>query len=127
MKKLLNTLVAFAILCVMAIAFQACSNEKYTVWTETESYSQFVSESGTTIEDGHYVRADITEENWQQIMVPALTNEGKHRWSEAEIKKWLIGCGFGEFEATQQSSWLVMTNHGVLFARDNNVVHMIVK
>lgn len=127
MKKLFNTLVAFAILCVMASAFQACSDEKYTVWTETGVYSQFASESGITIEDGHYIRADITEENWQQIMVPTLTNEGKHRWSEAEIKKWLIGCGFGDYEATKESSWLVMTNHGMLIARENNVLHTIVK
>lgn len=127
MKKLLNTLVAFAIICVMAIAFQACSDEKYTVWTETESYSQFVSESGTTIEDAHYIKGEFTEENWQQIVVPVLPNEGKHHWSEAEIKKWLIGYGFGDYEATKESSWLVMTKHGMLVTREGNLVHTIIK
>lgn len=90
MKRLFNTFITIAILCVMAIAFQSCSDEKYTVWTETESYSQFANESGMTIEDGHYIRGDISEENWQQQIVPLLTNDKKHRWSEAEIKNGLL-------------------------------------
>ena len=98
MKKLLNTLVAFAILCVMAIAFQACSDEKYTVWTETESYSQFVSESGTTIEDAHYIKGEFTEENWQQIVVPVLPKTSLERGRDKEMAYWLWLWGLRSYE-----------------------------
>ena len=72
------------------------------------------------------LKIEITSEQWAQI-APGLTNEGKHRWSEAEIKKWLVGCGFGEYESTKESSWLVMTDHGLLATREGNMVHLIVK
>ncbi len=126
MKRLFSTLVALALLGVTAISFQSCSDEKYTVWTETETYSQFMSEIGSTIDDGYYKKMEITNEQWKQI-APNLTSEGKHRWSEAEIKKWLIGNGFGEYESTKESSWLVMTDHGFLAMREGNLVHMILK
>ena len=126
MKRLFTTLVTFAVLC-LATCFQSCEKEaKYTVWTETETYSQFQSEFNTTLEDGYHIKLEITNEQWEQI-VPNLTSEGKHRWSEAEIKKWLIGYGFGEYESTKESSWLAMTDHGFLVTREGSFVHMILK
>lgn len=125
MKRLLTSLVAF-ILCVTAISIQSCSDGKYTVWTETMTYADFQNSAQTTLEDGYHVKVEITNEQWKQL-VPGLTNEGKHRWSEAEIKKWLIGYGFGEYEATKESSWLVMTDHGFLVTRESNLVHIILK
>lgn len=125
MKKLFITLVAL-LLCVTAISFQSCSDAKYTVWTETETYSEFQTYFNTTLEDNHYIKNEISSQQWEQL-APGLTNEGKHRWSEGEIKKWLIGCGFGEYEATKESSWLVMVDHGILATREGNLVHLILK
>ena len=126
MKRLFTTLVTFIVLCLV-VGFQSCEKEdKYTVWTETETYSQFQREFNTTLEDGYHIKLEISNEQWTQI-VPNLTSEGKHRWSEAEIKKWLIGYGFGEYESTKESSWLVMTDHGFLVTREGSMVHMILK
>lgn len=127
MKRVFTTLVTLLVIC-LAACFQSCEKEaKYTVWTEVELYSQFESETGITIKEGCYIKMEITNEQWEQQMVPLLTNEGKHYWSEAEIKKWLVGCGFGEHESTKESSWLVMADHGILAAREGNRVNMIVK
>lgn len=111
---------------LMTVCFQSCSDDKYTVWTETETYSDFQNHFNTTLEDGYYKRLEITNTQWELIS-PNLTSEGRHRWSEEEIKKWLIGNGFGNDEARKESSWLVMTNHAFLVTRDGNLVYMILK
>lgn len=126
MKRLFTTLFVLIALC-LAACFQSCEKEtKYTVWTENETYTEFQKNFNATLEDGYYKKIEITSEQWAKAS-SSLTNEGKHRWSEAEIKKWLIGCGFGEYESTKESSWLVMTDHGLLATRESNVVHLILK
>ena len=125
MKKLFH-LLTVVILFLTTISFQSCSDDKCTVWTDTESYTQFQSEFQATLDDGYYKRVEITNEQWKQI-APKLTSDGKHRWSEEEIKKWLIGNGFGESEAKKESSWLVMVDHGFLVTRDQNLVYLILK
>lgn len=123
MKKLL----ALFMMAVMAFGFQSCEGGgKYTVWTDTTTYSNFQSSFQTTLSDGYYVRIEISSDQWNEIS-KSLTSEGRHRWNEAEIKKWLIGNGFGEYEATKESSWLVMINHGFIVTRDGNLVYMILK
>lgn len=122
-KRLLILMVA----AVMAVCFQSCEGGgKYTVWTDTATYSEFQSSFQTTLEVGYYKRLEITSTQWAEIS-KGLTSEGRHNWSEAEIKKWLIGNGFGEYEATKESSWLVMVNHGLLVTRDQNFVYLILK
>lgn len=122
MKKFFILLTAI----LMTVCFQSCNDDKYTVWTETETYSDFQNHFNTTLEDGYYKRLEITNAQWEQIG-PNLTSEGRHRWSEEEIKKWLIGNGFGNDEARKESSWLAMVNHGFLVTRDGNLVYMILK
>lgn len=125
MKKLFH-LLAVVVLLITAISFQSCSDEKYTVWTDTETYSQFVSETGTTLGDGNYIKIEIAQVNWEE-MVKSLTSEGRHKWDEATIKKWFISYGFGETEATRESSWLTIVDHGFVVVRNGNIVNMILK
>ena len=124
MKKLFH-LLTIVILLITAFSFQSCSDEKYTVWTDTGSYTDFYNGTQVSISDGYYIRAELTENDWKNWIKNVTT--GKHRWSETEIKKWLIGNGFGETEATKESSWLVMTNHGFIVMRDGNLVYLILK
>ena len=49
MKKLYILLIL--ILFVIAIALQSCSDEKYTVWTETDYYSEWLDAGGFTIQE----------------------------------------------------------------------------
>lgn len=121
MKKIL----LFLSIVLIALSFQSCGEEKYTVWTETETYSTYQA-AGVILEDGYYKRVEITDSQWKEI-AKELTSEGKHRWTEAEIKKWLIGNGFGEYEATKESSWFAMTNHGMLITRTGNLVYAMIK
>ena len=125
MKKLFH-LLAVVVLLITAISFQSCSDEKYTVWTDTETYSQFVSETGTTLGDGNYIKVEIAQVNWEE-MVKSLTSEGRHKWDEATIKKWFISYGFGETEATRESSWLTIVDHGFVVVRNGNIVNIILK
>lgn len=125
MKKLFH-LLAVVVLLITAISFQSCSDEKYTVWTDTETYSQFVSETGATLGDGNYIKVEIAQANWEE-MVKSLTSEGQHKWDEATIKKWFISYGFGETEAARESSWLTIVDHGFVVVRNGNIVNMILK
>lgn len=122
MKKILVIISVF----VTVFIFQSCSEEKYTVWTDTGTYEQFEQSFKTTLYDGFYTKVEFNNEQWEQI-APNLKSEEEHRWSESEIKKWLIGYGFDESKATKESSWLVMTKHGFLVTREGNFVHLIVK
>ena len=122
MKKILVIIAVF----VTAFLCSSCSEEKYTVWTDTGTYAQFEQSFQTSLEDGFYKKVEITNEQWEQI-APNLTSDEEHRWTESEIKKWLIGYGFDETKATKESSWLVMTKHGFLVTREGNFVHLILK
>ena len=114
------------ILFIATFLLQSCGDEKYTVWTDTETYSQFVSETGRTLGDGNYVKVEIGRETWEE-MAKSLTSEGRHRWNEATIKKWFISYGFGEAEATRESSWLTIVDHGFVVVRNGDIVNMILK
>ena len=126
MKNKVYTLFTLIILCFAAFFFQSCSDEKYTVWTETDYYSDWVNAGGTAISEDNYVKVEIASANWPE-MSKSLTNDAKHRWDEATIKKWLIGNGFGEQEATREAAWLSLVNHGMILHHDNNMLHIIVK
>lgn len=125
MKRVFTALGGLLILCIIALSLQSCGEEKYTVWTDTDAYSTYQA-TGVTLEDGYYKRVEITNSQWETI-AKELTSEGKHRWTEAEIKKWLIGNGFGEYEATKESSWFAMVNHGMIITRSGNLVYAILK
>lgn len=125
MKKLF-TFLSTIILFFTALTMQSCSDEKYTIWTDSTTYSEFQASFNTTLQDGYYVRVEINNEQWKEVS-KSLTSEGRHRWDEATIKKWLISNGFGETEATKESSWLALVNHGLLVTRDGNMVYMILK
>lgn len=126
MKNRFFSFLTLAILFVTAISFQSCSDEKYTVWTDSGTYAEFQSAFGTTLNDGYYVRMELTSDQWAQIS-KNLTSEGKHRWSEETIKKWFISNGFGETEANKETSWIVVIDHGFLATRTGNIVYYILK
>ena len=126
MNKKLFPIIAAAFLVITAALFQSCTEEKYTVWTDYCTYSEFQSEFNATLNDGYYVRLEITDSQWEEIS-KGLSSEGRHKWDEETIKKWLIGNRFGDSEATKESSWLVLTNHGFIASRTNNMVYFILK
>ncbi len=111
---------------IMVFAMQSCSEEKYTVWTDSGTYSEFQSAFNTTLDDGYYVRVELDSEQWAEIS-KGLTSEGRHKWDEETIKKWFISNGFGETEATKESSWFALIDHGFLATRTGNMVYFILK
>ena len=126
-KKLLHILFIVT-LAVAAITMQSCkqNDDKYTVWTDTTTYSDFQSSFQTTLGDGNYIKVEIGPTTWEN-MAKSLTSEGRHRWDEATIKKWFISYGFGEIEATRESSWLTIVDHGLVVVRNGNIVNLILK
>lgn len=119
----------------MTFAFIACKNQAddssepeqtYTVWTDTTSYDDFYAFFGQTISDGYYIRNEISPDDWKQIY-PSLTSDGKHNWTQDKIKDWFIGRGFGEKEAEKESAWIATIDHGILAARTQSKVYLILK
>lgn len=126
MKHKLSSLLFFVVIAVTIISFQSCSNPKYTVWTDVESYAEFQKDFGTTLDDGYYKRVEISNSEWEDF-AKNLSTKDANRWDEATIKKWLVANGFGETEATKESSWFALVKHGLLVSRNGNQVHFIVK
>ena len=124
--KMRFTVWLFALLVVL---FEGCSfddEESYTIWTDMGTYSEFQSAFDTTLNDGMYVRLEFTSSQWSQIK-SSLTSDGKHSWGKSKIKDWLIGRGFGDYEAKQESSWLTTIEHGFIASRTGNTVYYILK
>lgn len=117
-------------LILLCTTFMGCPQnldiDTYTVWTDTGTYTEFTTAFGSTLDDGMYIRLEFTNEMWNQIKT-TLTNDGKHQWSKDKIKDWLLGRGFGEYEATKESSWLTTTDHGFIATRTGNTVYYILK
>lgn len=129
MKKNIISILMVVSFWVVAMLLPSCKDkgeETYTVWTETITYSEFQTAFQTTLNDGYYVRVELTREQWE-LIGPNLGSEGRHKWDEATIKKWLISNGFGESEANKESSWFALIDHGFLATRDGNLVYLILK
>ena len=62
----MNKKIIFVFLSFMTLfTFNSCQNnanseDTYTVWTDLGTYSEFQSSFGTTLNDGMYVRLELT-------------------------------------------------------------------
>ena len=125
---------SFVLLAVVGFCFAilSCtipansSEETYTVWTDSSTYSQFQSLFNTTLNDGMYLRLEFTSSQWQQFS-GSLTSEGRHSWTKSQIKDWLLGRGFGDAESTKESAWFATIDHGFLASRTGNTVYYMLK
>ena len=130
MNKIIKIRFVIVMVILFVLSFTGCKTEPddptYTVWTDTITYSEFTSAFQATINDGYYVRLEITNSQWSQIS-PSLTNEGKYNWTENQIKNWFIGRGFGNSEANKETAWLMSINHGFIASRTGSLVYMILK
>jgi len=129
MNKTLKIKFLTLIVVLIALTFIGCETEPndptYTVWTDTISYSEYLSIFGT-LGDGYYIRYEFTSVEWSQIS-QNLTSEGRHNWSESQIRNWFIGRGFGNSEANRETAWLLTINHGFIASRTGSLVYMILK
>lgn len=126
-KTILLFVVSIAILfCFCACQNDASSGPTYTVWTDFVLYSEFTSSTGQTLNDGMYVRAEISNSDWAKASA-TLTSEGHHYWKKSDIIDWFIGRGFGDYEASKEAAWLTTIDHGTIFSRTDNLVYVILK
>ena len=128
----MNKKIIFVFLSFMTLfTFNSCQNnanseDTYTVWTDLGTYSEFQSSFGTNLNDGMYVRLELTSTQQNQVS-PSLTNEGRHTWTKNQIKDWFLGRGFGDYESTKESAWITTIDHGFIASRTGNIVYLILK
>lgn len=122
----LVTIIGLACLCLIGCSNPNNSEPTYTVWTDLGTYSEFQSTFGTTLNDGEYLRLEFTSSQWNQIS-GSTTSEGRHSWTKDQIKDWFLGRGFGNYEATKESSWITTIEHGFIASRTGNTVYLILK
>ena len=118
-----------AIITFFGIMLVGCNTEPdeptYTVWTDLVSYSTYYNSFGS-LTDGYYIRYEFTSSEWNTIS-KSLTNEGKHNWTESEIRNWFIGRDFGNSEANKEVAWLKTISHGFIASRSGSIVYMLLK
>lgn len=117
----------------LAIILLGCQNgdsddDTYAVWTDVSSYSEYETSFNDTLYDGYYKYLEFSNEQFSQ-MKSALENEqeGRHEWTENQIKKYFVGRGFDSETAAECAAWLVTANHGFLASRSGNFVYYILK
>jgi hypothetical protein len=104
---------------------------RYTVWTDILTYAEYKSEFVTQdnnfdLNDNEYLRATITSSGWSQIS-PTLPNQGKHNWTESELKSYFTGRGLSSAQATTETAWLITTSHALFAIRSGNNVYILLK
>jgi hypothetical protein len=121
--KLWTFVAVVIVIAFFGIMLTGCDLEPdeptYTVWTG--SASQLPS-----LNDGKYVRLELTNSEFNQMSL-SLTDDYKHIWTEDQIYNWFIGRGFGNYEARQETAWLITINHGLIASRSGSIVYMLVK
>ena len=96
----------------------------YTVWANTIAYADFSPKFGE-LAIGDNIRHEFTSSEWNTIS-PSLTNEGRHNWTESQIRFWFIGMGLYD-QASQETAWLITINHGYFASRTGPLVFMLLK
>lgn len=128
-KKILRMFV-IALAFLLEVGFVGCNHgitsQTYVVWTDVTSYTEFYNVFQTTLNDGYYIRVELSDAQWDQIAA-ALTNEGKNNWTEDQIYNYFIGRGFGQMEANQQKAWLMTIEHGFIASRTGTTVYLLLK
>lgn len=104
------------------------SEPRHTVWTDVGTYSEFQSSFQRTLDDGMFLYAEFTNEQFAQI-APTLSgaSDHKHSWTKAQLKDWCVGRGFDNSTANEYASWLASINHGMIASRRGNLVDLILK
>ena len=135
MRKLHFLIIAF----VLSLAFFGCQQDSddedtYTVYTDSTSYDEFIravnSAGGNySVQDGYYSRIEITQAQYNSTFkdLYAQASNYRHEWTEDEIKSWFIGRGFGNSEATKETSWIITADHGMIISRTGSIVYVIMK
>lgn len=124
-------LILFSSLCLLAGCSDSSDDEDtYVVWTDFSSYSDFKTAFNTTLNDGYYIRLDLTNSQFSEfsgLLNEQESAEYKHEWTQSQIKSWFIGCGFDNEGAEKESSWLATNYHGMIAIRNNDYVYYIIK
>ena len=127
MKRIKFLTISLALL--FAVMLAGCGDlddgEKYTIWTGSQTYAVFSKQFGE-LNDGYYFYNDLTDSEFKQIH-KSLSNDNKHLWTSSQITNWFRKHGFGDYEARENTQWLVNGNHCLLASRTGSNVYILVK
>ena len=127
---------------IMLLSLSACNTpasnntqkpeqeKKYTVWTNRSPYKEFKDGFKEVLEDGEYLYAKYTPENWQKVLenITNNSNWGRRSWTEQEIRDWFLDHGFDKKTATERATWLIKTvEHGLIASRTGITVYYLIK
>ena len=112
------------------------TGEEYTLWTGTNTYSQFEEVGKDSynqiqalkggLQDGAYLSTELQGADYERISVK-LEDNSKHHWTETEILRWFTGRNFGTAQARELTAWVIKTPHVIVCARTGSTVYILVK
>ncbi len=105
-----------AILVAIILGLVGCSHDsgdsepRYTVWTDVGTYSDFQSSFQKTLNDGMFLYAEFTNQQFAQI-APTLSgaSDHKHSWTKAQLRDWFVGRGFDNLLTDESSPSILIT------------------
>jgi hypothetical protein len=103
------------------------SEPTYTLWTNSTTYSDFSVTVTPNLDNGYFIRQEISTADFNQSFRSHLNDNYKHEWTESQIYDYLIGRGFDNAQANAQKAWLITVNHGFIASRTGEIVDMLLK
>ena len=101
------------------------TEETYTVWTGTLSYSTYEGLYGA-IDDNKYYYGEYSTSGWKNDS-SWRSDDNKHTWTKDKIYDWFIGRGLSKSQATQMASWATTIEHGWVDIRSGSKVYVFQK
>lgn len=123
MKKLYILLLTIASFFTV-ISCQFNSEPKYTVWTDTDYYSEY--QDTFQLYNHEYQWVELSSSEWHSLLA-YLPSEAQHQWTKNQMKNWLIEQGFSKDTADKESLWLVDIDHGIIIYRNDPNFSIIIK
>ena len=115
---------------VFSIFFIGCDMEPdtktYTVYINIFTFSSSHSTFGS-LQDGYFLREQLSQIDFNWEKSNNFKNSSPNIWTEDQIYSFLIGWGFSNNQARNESSWLASVNHGLIASRVGEYLYIILK
>ncbi|MDR2734817.1 MAG: hypothetical protein LBC99_09325 [Spirochaetota bacterium] len=120
--------IRYAILLLLALAAWGCGadDDEITVWVESGTYSEYLSIDGPPLDDGYYIMAELSNEEFHQT-ISGTSRKERQVWPKSRLTGWFVERGCTGSEADQLTAQLIAYNHAIFIVRRGNNVWLLVK
>lgn len=126
MKKKLTVIFASLALCFVSAGCSMDWDSYWTVYTDIWDYYDFSYYFRSEISDDCYKHLELTDDEWDDFR-DVFEDGTRHFYNKEQINDWFIARGFDVEQASIETSWFSIVDHGFVAIRDGDCVYTISK